>query len=68
MAKACDPELPRFTDGSVSEDEMLRRDAKEGLVLAKTTADNKRAAIIVLNCETDFVAKNEDFGKFANSI
>ncbi len=44
------------------------RDAKEGLVLAKTTADNKRAAIIVLNCETDFVAKNEDFGKFANSI
>lgn len=33
MAKACDPELPRFTDGSVSEDEMLRREAKDGLAL-----------------------------------
>jgi elongation factor Ts len=42
------------------------RDATEGAVLAK--ADGKKAAIIVLNCETDFVAKNEDFVAFAGKI
>jgi len=44
------------------------RDAKEGLVLAKTTDDGKHGALLVVNCETDFVAKNEDFGNFANKI
>ena len=44
------------------------RDASEGAVLAKNSVDGKRAAIISLNCETDFVAKNEDFVKFANQI
>ncbi|MFM1932066.1 MAG: translation elongation factor Ts [Bacteroidota bacterium] len=44
------------------------RDAAEGLVIAKTTADGSRGVMIVLNCETDFVAKNEEFGKFANNI
>jgi len=44
------------------------RDATEGAVLAKTTADNKHGAIIILNSETDFVAKNEDFINFATSI
>jgi elongation factor Ts len=44
------------------------RDAKEGLVIAKTTSDGKKGVIIVLNCETDFVAKNEAFGVFANTI
>jgi len=44
------------------------REAKEGLVLAEVTADGKRGALIALNCETDFVAKNEGFTNFANSI
>jgi len=44
------------------------RDANEGLVIAKTTPDNKKAVMVVVNCETDFVAKNEDFGKFADTI
>ncbi|MGQ0828101.1 MAG: translation elongation factor Ts [Bacteroidota bacterium] len=44
------------------------RDAKEGLVVAKTTADDKRGVVLVVNCETDFVAKNEDYGKFVNNI
>lgn len=44
------------------------RDAAEGLVIAKSTDDGSRAALIVLNCETDFVAKNEDFGAVANNI
>ncbi len=44
------------------------RDAKEGLVIAKVGADAKRGTLIVVNCETDFVAKNEDFGVFADTI
>lgn len=44
------------------------RDATEGVVLAKTTADGKRGAVIILNCETDFVAKNEEFVKMAETI
>lgn len=44
------------------------RDAKEGLVIAKVTADGKRGVVLAVNCETDFVAKNEDYGKFVNNI
>lgn len=44
------------------------RDAAEGVVLAKVTIDNKFGAMVVLNCETDFVAKNENFVAFADSI
>ena len=44
------------------------RDAAEGVVLAKVSDDKKFGAIVVLNCETDFVAKNENFIAFANSI
>jgi elongation factor Ts len=44
------------------------RDATEGLVMAKLDANSKRGVLIVLNCETDFVAKNADFGAVANQI
>ncbi|MCE3258662.1 MAG: elongation factor Ts [Bacteroidetes bacterium] len=44
------------------------RDAKEGVVLAKTSADKKSAVVISVNCETDFVAKNADFIQFAESV
>ncbi len=44
------------------------RDANEGLVIAKTTSDAKKAVMVVVNCETDFVAKNDDFNKFATRI
>ena len=44
------------------------REASEGAVLAGTNADNTFGAIVALNCETDFVAKNEDFVKFTNQI
>ncbi len=44
------------------------RDAAEGVVIAKSTADNKNGIIICLNCETDFVSKNEDFVGFATKI
>ena len=44
------------------------REASEGVVLSKVTDDKKFGAMIVLNCETDFVAKNENFIAFADSI
>ncbi len=44
------------------------REASEGAVLAGVSSDNKTASLVVVNCETDFVAKNEDFVTFAKSI
>ncbi|MBN1597461.1 MAG: elongation factor Ts [Bacteroidales bacterium] len=44
------------------------REASEGVVLAKVSDDKTQGAMIVLNCETDFVAKNEDFVRFADKI
>jgi elongation factor Ts len=44
------------------------KEANEGIVLAKTTDDKKFAAVLKLSCETDFVAKNEEFLRFANNI
>tara|TARA_B100000676_G_C18060521_1_gene837441 strand:- start:394 stop:1221 length:828 start_codon:yes stop_codon:yes gene_type:complete len=44
------------------------RQATEGVVIAKNNVSNTKAIIISLNCETDFVAKNEDFIKIANNI
>lgn len=44
------------------------REAKEGVVIAKTTADNKTGIVVCVSCETDFVSKNIDFVNFAQSI
>ncbi len=44
------------------------REAKEGVVIAKTSADNKTGFIVTISCETDFVSKNADFVAFATSI
>jgi elongation factor Ts len=44
------------------------REASEGVAIAKVSEDKKLGAMVVLNCETDFVAKNEDFVAFADSI
>ena len=44
------------------------RDATEGCVLAATTADNSFGAVLSLNCETDFVAKNESYITLTKSI
>jgi len=44
------------------------REASEGAVVADVSADGKFSAVIALNCETDFVAKNDDFVKFAKEI
>jgi elongation factor Ts len=44
------------------------RETMEGAVLAGTTADNAKGYIVSLNCETDFVAKNESYVALAKSI
>ena len=44
------------------------REAKEGVVIAKTTADNKTGIVVCVSCETDFVSKNADFVAFTQSI
>lgn len=42
------------------------RNASDGLVVTKS--DGKRALTLILNCETDFVAKNDDFIKLAHTL
>jgi elongation factor Ts len=44
------------------------REAKEGLVVARTSDDGKTSVLVEVNCETDFVARNEDFQAFAGEI
>ena len=44
------------------------REASEGVVLAGATPDQKFGALVMLNCETDFVAKNDDFVALASKI
>lgn len=44
------------------------REAKEGVIIAQTTDDKKTGYVINLSCETDFVSKNEEFVKFAQSV
>ncbi len=44
------------------------REAKEGVVIARTTFDNKTGIIVSISSETDFVSKNADFVAFATSI
>ena len=44
----------------------MSRDAKEGVVA--TSGDENKTSIIEINCETDFVAKNDDFVTFAKEL
>ena len=52
--------------GAEVADKKADRDASDGLVIVRT--DGKRALSLIMNCETDFVAKNEDFVKLANTL
>ena len=44
------------------------KSANEGLVLTAVSEDGKRGAIVEINCETDFVARSDDFTAFANEV
>jgi len=54
--------------GAASMAKRADREANEGIVVARTTADGRTAAIVEVNCETDFVARNDEFVNFANAI
>jgi len=44
------------------------RDANEGIVISKANEDHTYAGLIMVNCETDFVGKTDDFKKFAHDL
>ncbi|MCS7211922.1 MAG: translation elongation factor Ts [Chloroherpetonaceae bacterium] len=44
------------------------REAKEGIIAVAQTDDKKAAAMVEVNCETDFVARSEAFVNFANEV
>ena len=44
------------------------RDANQGFVIAQTTSDHTYGAVIMVNCETDFVGKTEEFIKFSKDL
>ena len=44
------------------------REAKEGLIVARSADGGRTAALVEVNCETDFVARNDDFSTFAGDI
>lgn len=43
-------------------------EAKEGLIIAKSSTNSKAGVIVTLNCETDFVAKNDGYLAFVQSL
>ncbi len=54
--------------GMAKADKKAGRTAAEGLVAIKLSDDGKRAAIVEVNCETDFVAKDENFRHFVDAV
>jgi elongation factor Ts len=44
------------------------REAKEGVIIAQTSADHKTGFVVCISCETDFVSKNAEFVAFSQSI
>jgi elongation factor Ts len=58
-------EILRVKGISKASKKMLR-DAKEGVIA--TSGDENKISVIEINCETDFVAKNEDFVSFAKEL
>ena len=54
--------------GLAKADKKATRVAAEGVIAIERSADAKRAAIVEINCETDFVARESDFRSFADSV
>ncbi|MET0543613.1 MAG: translation elongation factor Ts, partial [Variovorax sp.] len=54
--------------GLAKADKKAARVAAEGVVVIERSADRKRAAIVEVNCETDFVAREGDFQQYAASL
>ena len=54
--------------GAASAAKRADRSANEGIVIARTSPDSKTSVIVEINCETDFVARNEEFVKYAIKV
>jgi len=54
--------------GAAKADKKAGRVAAEGLLRVETSADGKQAAIVEVNCETDFVTKGDDFQNFVAAV
>jgi elongation factor Ts len=54
--------------GAASAAKRADKEANEGMVLAVTSGDNKKGAIVQVTCETDFVARNEEFTDFVSDL
>ncbi len=56
------------TKGAATAAKRADKSADEGMIATAVAPDNKSAAIVEINCETDFVARNEEFGAFAENL
>ena len=54
--------------GLAKADKKSGRVAAEGVIAVETSADGKSVAMAEINCETDFVAKGDDFTGFAQDV
>lgn len=54
--------------GMAKADKKADRTAAEGLIVIETSSDAKKAAMVEVNCETDFVAKDDNFQNFAKEV
>src|SRR5215510_9338942 len=54
--------------GLAKADKKASRIAAEGVIVIERSADGKRGAIVEVNCETDFVAREKDFNNFAVTV
>lgn len=54
--------------GAASAAKRSDRSTNEGLIVTKTSSDGKIGAIVEINCETDFVARNEEFVHFVGTV
>jgi elongation factor Ts len=54
--------------GLAKADKKASRIAAEGVITTATSADGKAAVLVEVNCETDFVARGEDFTAFAKEV
>lgn len=55
-------------NGMAKADKKASRTAAEGVIVARTSSDAKTAIMVEVNCETDFVAKGDDFLTFASQV
>lgn len=54
--------------GAATAQKRADKAVKEGVIVTRVSGDNKLGVLLEVNCETDFVARGNDFVEFANSV